>query len=46
MEATFFEAIQAGGNVAVMAIAVAIWRIDRRVLRLELKAGVLVNGQV
>lgn len=30
------QAIQAGGNVALVAIAVAIYRLDRRLLRLEI----------
>lgn len=34
--AELFQAIQAGGNVALMAIAVAIYRLDRRVFALEL----------
>lgn len=31
-----FSAIQAGGNVALMAIAVAIYRMDRRLFAVEL----------
>lgn len=30
------NAIGAGGDLATMAIAVAIWRLDKRVTRLEI----------
>lgn len=34
--AELFQAIQAGGNVALMAIAVAIYKLDRRMLAVEI----------
>ena len=30
-------ALQAGGNVAMIAIAAALWRMDRRLLSVELR---------
>lgn len=34
MEA-LLHALSAGGNIAMIAIAVYLWRLDRRVVRLE-----------
>lgn len=30
------QSLQAGGNVAMMAIAIALWRFDRRLFAVEL----------
>jgi len=38
---SFFQILAAGGDVATFAVAFALWKIDRRVLRLELKARVI-----
>lgn len=37
--AGLLDAIQAGGNIALVMIAGHIIRLDRRVLRLEIKTG-------
>ncbi|MBX3487850.1 hypothetical protein [Parvibaculum sp.] len=29
------EVIATGGNVAMMVVAIALWKLDRRVVRLE-----------
>jgi hypothetical protein len=33
--------LAAGGDVAMVAVAIGFWRLDRRVYRLELKAKVI-----
>lgn len=38
MELELFKIVAAGGDVATAVIAFAIWRLDRRVYALELKA--------
>ncbi|EAT13385.1 hypothetical protein RED65_01455 [Oceanobacter sp. RED65] len=38
MEFEFFKLIAATGDVATAVIALAIWRLDRRVFALEIKA--------
>jgi len=35
--AALFDVIKAGGDVALVAIAAAIWRVERRVFALELR---------
>lgn len=35
MEAEFLSLLSAGGDVSVIAIAFLLWRLDRRVSRLE-----------
>ncbi len=34
-EVSFFQLLSAGGDAAMIAVCVALWRLDRRVLRLE-----------
>lgn len=36
MEAELLSILSAGGDVSMIAVAVLLWRLDRRVLRLEL----------
>jgi len=31
------QALQAGGNLAMIAVAIALWRFDRRLLTLEIR---------
>jgi hypothetical protein len=38
MDFELFKVIGAGGDLALIAIAHAIWKLDRRVLKLELVA--------
>jgi hypothetical protein len=37
MELELFKILSAGGDVATIALAAAIWKLDRRMLRVELK---------
>ncbi len=39
MEVGFLEALQAGGDTATIILAIAIWRMDRRLLKLEFLSG-------
>ena len=39
MDVAFFQALQAGGQLALVAIAAYLVKLDRRVLRLEIKTG-------
>lgn len=36
MESELLSILSAGGDVSMIAVAVLLWRLDRRVLRLEL----------
>ena len=36
----FLQLLSGGSDVATIAIAWALWRIDRRVYRLEINAGI------
>lgn len=38
---SFFQLLAAGGDVAMVAVAFAIWKLDRRLYRLELAAKVI-----
>lgn len=38
---TLLQLLQSGADGATIAIAWALWRIDRRVYRLEISAGVI-----
>lgn len=37
MEQIIIQAISAGGDVAMIAVAVALYRLDKRVFKLELE---------
>lgn len=36
---SIFQALEAGGNAALVFFAWVLWRLERRVYRLELKTG-------
>lgn len=42
--AAFLQALEAGGNVALIAIAYAIYRLDRRLYAVELRLEGCCNG--
>ena len=39
------QAIQAGGNLALIAVAVAIYRLEIKMVRLETKMGFLMKTE-
>jgi len=38
MEIKIFEILNAGGNLATMALLYVMWKFDRRLLKIEIKS--------
>ena len=46
MEQEFLNYLQLGGNTGIVALIYLLWKIDRRLLALEIKFGIVPIGDI